>query len=208
MPLIESDTAVGQHVYVAEWTTGGDTMSDSRTLRFVPELEERTVRRVVGVFVALAGLLVVLGLVAVLPGIDRLVAGLAVSPAAVLLAVATLLVVAALLRVAPTVERVVFQTVDGPAQAVTDAAASAKLLVGFAAVVVAYRGFGPAATPLFETFGIGGLYHLGFLAVGLLVLGAFVRRFYRCWEPVTDLLTARVADALGGRAGNRVSTDR
>jgi hypothetical protein len=60
------------------------------------------------------------------------------------------------------------------------------------------QSFAGAVPPLFATFGIGGLYDLGFLALGLLALGALVRRLYRCWAPVTELLTAYVTDALGG----------
>lgn len=170
---------------------------DARTLRFAPELEESTVRRVVGVLVGLAGLLVVLGLATVLPGIDRLLAGLAVSPAALAVAVATLLVVGALVWIAPTVETAVQQALEGPDAIVANAAASAKLFVGFVAVVVAYRGLAAAVTPTFEAFDVGGLYHLAFLVVGLLVLGAFARRLYRCWTPVTDLLTDHVLEATG-----------
>lgn len=169
-------------------------MSDRpRTLRVAPELAEPTVRRLVRTGLALAGLLLLVPLLAVLPGGDRLLSGLAVSPWALLLAVVTLLVGGALLRVAPTVERAVAESLDGPEAVVANVAASAKLLVGFVAVV-AYRGFAPAVTPTFRAFDVGGLYHLGFLVVGLFVLGALVRRLYRCWEPLTELCTDRVVD--------------
>jgi len=70
-------------------------MSDeTRTLRHVPDREESAVRRVVRTGLALAGLLFLLGLLAVLPGVDRLLTGLAVPPAALALAAGTLLVVA------------------------------------------------------------------------------------------------------------------
>lgn len=164
-----------------------------RRLRFVPNLEERTVRRLVRAGVALVGLLFLLGLASVLPGVDRLVDALAVSPWALLVAVATLLVVTALVWIAPDVERAVEQALDGPKGVVGNAAAGAKLLVGFLAVVVAYRGFEAVVTSAFAAFDIPtGLYDLGFLVVGLLVLGALARRLYHCWEPVTRLLTARV----------------
>jgi hypothetical protein len=152
------------------------------------------------------GLLFGLGVATVLPGVDLLLAGLAVSPVALALAVAALLVVVALLRVAPAVERVVSQSLDGPDAVVANAAAGAKLLVGFLAIVIAYRGFAPAVTPTFDAFGIGGLYHLGFLVVGLVVLAAFARRLYRCWGPVTRLLTARLANDTEARP-DRMSSD-
>lgn len=174
---------------------------DTRTLRFVPDLEEPTVRRLVRTALALAGLSVLLPLVAVLPGVDRLLAGLAVSPWAILLAVVTLLVVGSLLRVAPVVERGVAEAIDGPERVVANAAAGAKLLVGFVAVVLAHRGFAPAVTPTFRAFDVVGLYHLGFLVVGLFVLGAFVRRLYHCWQPLTDLLTERFAREDGDADG-------
>lgn len=175
-----------------------DRNSGDRSLGIAPAVEEATIRRIVGVLVALAGLLFVLGLVAVLPAADRLLDALAVSPVALLVAVATLLVVVALGIAAPAVRSVVEQALDGPDAIVEHAAASAMYLVGFAAVLVAYNGFAGAVQPLFAAFGIGGLYHLGFLVAGLLVLAALVRRLARCWRPVTDLLTDYVTDAVGG----------
>jgi hypothetical protein len=171
---------------------------DSRPVRFGLDPEESTVRRIVGALVGLAGLLFVVGLVAVLPAVDRLLSALAVSPMALLVGVTTLLVVGVLVIVAPAVGALVEQSLDGPDAVVEGAAASAMYLVGFAGVVIAYRGFAGVLTPLFRAFGIGGLYHLGFLVVGLVVLGALVRQLYRCWAPVTELLTASVTGAFGG----------
>ncbi len=183
-------------------TTPVETDGD-RTLRFVPEVEPSTVHRIVRTGVALAGLLFVLGLATVLPGVERLVAALAVPPLALALAVGSLLIVAAMLWVAPTVERAVSQALDGPAGAVADAAASAKLLVGFLAVVVAYNGLAPLVTHLIGAFDVPtGLYDLAFLVVGLLVLGAFARRLARCWDPVSRLLTDHVLEATGARWGD------
>jgi hypothetical protein len=175
-------------------------------LEVVSTPEESTVRTLVRAGVALLGLLVVVGLLAVTPGIDRLLAGLAVSPWALGLAVVTLLVVGALLWVAPELERAALETLEGPEAAVENVAAAAKLLVGFAAVTIAYRGFAPAVEPTFRAFDVGGVYHLGFLVVGLLVLAAFARRLYRCWEPVTDVLTEYVTD-MSGREEERVSAE-
>jgi hypothetical protein len=159
--------------------------------------EPSTVRTLVRAGLALFGLLVLVGLLAVTPGIDRLLAGLAVSPLALGLAVVTLLVVGVLLWIAPEVERAALEALDGPEAAVENAAAAAKLLVGFLAITLAYRGLAPAVTPTFRAFDIGGVYHLGFLVVGLVVLAAFARRLYRCWEPVTEMLTDYVVNANG-----------
>jgi|GEM_PF-4435324 hypothetical protein len=177
-------------------------MSDTTgPLRFVPSFEQRTVRRIVGGCLAVAGSVLLVGLLAVTPAVDRLVAGLSVSLWDAVVAVLTLLVVVALVWLAPSVERAVGQALDGPDAAVENAAVAAKLLVGFVAVTVGYHGFEAVVTPSLEAFGIGGFYHLGFLTAGLLVLGAFARRLYRCWTPVTELLTDYVMDV-----GNR--TDR
>lgn len=178
------------------------------TFRFVPERDETAVRRIVRTGLALAGLLFLLRLLAVLPGIDRLLAGLSVPLEALVLAAATALVVVALVRVAPAVERVVEEALDGPEGAVADAAAAAKLLVGFAAVVVAYRGFAPALAPTFRAFDLGGVYHLAFLVAGLAVLAALARRLYRCWEPVTDLATAYAVDSSGSTLEDVASRSR
>lgn len=170
---------------------------NDESLRFGLDPEASTVRRIVGALVGLAGLLLVVGLVAVLPAADRLFSALAVPPMALLVAVATLLVVGVLAVVAPAAGALVEQSLDGPDAVVEGAASSAMYLVGFGGVLVAYHGFAGVLTPLFAAFGIEGLYHLGFLAIGLLVLGALVRHLYRCWEPVTDLLTDYVTSALG-----------
>ncbi|WP_336135245.1 hypothetical protein [Natronomonas amylolytica] len=180
---------------------------DNSGLQLVSAPEESTVRTLVRAGLALVGLLTVVGLLAVTPGIDRLLAGLAVSPWALGLAVVTLLVVGVLLWIAPEVERAALESVDGPDTAVENAAAAAKLLVGFLAVAIAYRGFAPAFTPAFRAFDIGGVYHLGFLVVGLVVLAAFARRLYRCWEPVTEMLTDYAVDA-SGRETERVSSEQ
>lgn len=180
---------------------------DTRTLTVGTTLEQSTIRRIVSVCLALVGLLVILGLATVLPGVDRLLDGLSVAPIALITALATLLVVVALIWLAPSVERAVEQALDGPREAVIDAAAGAKLLSVFVAVVVAYRGFAPAVTPLFEAFDLGGVYHLAFLVVGLAVLAVFARRLYRCWEPVTTVMTAHATDVLGTDRTNGTVTD-
>lgn len=180
---------------------------DKTTLAVGPSVEQSTLRRIVSIGLALGGLLVLLGLVSLLPGIDRLVAGLSISPFALLSAIATALVVVALLWVAPTVGRAVEEALDGPAAVVRNASSAAALLVGFLAVVVAYRGFAPAVTPLFDAFGLEGIYHLAFLVLGVFVLVAFARHLYKCWEPMTGVLTEYATDALGKENGNGVSTE-
>lgn len=80
--------------------------------------------------------------------------------------------------------------------------------MGFAAVVVAYRGFAPALAPTFRAFDLGGVYHLAFLVAGLAVLAALARRLYRCWEPVTDLATAYAVDSSGSTLEDVASRSR
>lgn len=180
---------------------------DTQLLGNVSEVEESTVRRIVGVLVALVGLLFVLGLASLVPGMDRLIDGIIISPVAFVIGVVTVLTVGALLWIAPTVETAVEQFLEGPSDAVRNAAVSAKILVVFFAVVIAYRGLAGAVLPMFDSFDITGFYHLGFLAVGLLVLGAFVRRLYRCWKPVTDFLTAYVTTASGSETATGPHVD-
>lgn len=181
--------------------------TNSQPLRFVSDLEESTVHRIISVLVGLAGVLLVLGLVAMLPAVGRIIGAVAVSPITLLVAVATLLIVGALLVLAPAVRLLVTQTLAGPDEIVAPAAASAMYLVVFVAVGVAYNGFAGAVTPLFDAFGIGGLYHLGFLLTGLLVLVPLTQQLYRCWKPVTDLLTTFVTDAFSGGSPTVSTTD-
>lgn len=152
-------------------------------------LSESTVRRLVGAGLALAGLLVVLSLTVFVPAVDRAVDALAIAPMALGIAIATVLVVVTLLILAPTSRAAVEEFLDGPEDVVAHAGASTMYLVIFAAISIAYQGLAGALTPLFEAFGIGGLYHLAFLVLGLLALGALATHLYRCWQPVTDVLT-------------------
>lgn len=163
--------------------------SDTR-LSIGSRLSETTVRRLVGGGLALAGLLTLLSLTAFLPAVDRVVDALAIAPMALAIATATVLVVVTLLILAPTTKAAVEELLDGPATIVEHAGSSAMYLVIFAAISIAHRGLAGALTPLLEAFGIGGLYHLAFLLLGLVALGALATHLYRCWQPVTDVVTS------------------
>ena len=172
------------------------TDDTSGSLRVVPDLEERTVRRLAAVVVGLAGLLALLGLAALLPAADRILAAITPRPVALLVAVATVLVVAALLVAAPAVRVLVTGGLGGPEPLVEDAAAAAEYLVGFVVVVLAYRGLAGVVVPVLAAFDLDGVYHLAFLVAGVVTLGALARRLYGCWGPVTTLVAAYVTSAF------------
>lgn len=175
--------------------------------RLAPTPAASTIRRLVSLTLALGGLLVLLGLGAVLPGLDRLRRGLAVSPGALLVAIVSLGVVVGLIWITPRVEGAVERRLSGPVAAVRNVAAAMKLLVSFTAVVLAYRGFQAVLIPLFAAFGLAGVYHLGFLVIGLFVLAAFARRLIRSWEPVTVMVADRTIDVVDTAGRGRSSTD-
>lgn len=166
-------------------------------------LSESTVRRIIGGSLALAGLLALLATAAFLPAVGRLVDGLVISPLTLGIAVATLLVVGTVLVLAPAARLAVEELIDGPPALAKHAGAAAMWFVSFAAVGIAYRGLAGAATPLLDAFGIAGMYHLTFLALGLLTLGLFARQLYRCWRPLTDRLTAYLQRPTSPRTGDR-----
>lgn len=161
-----------------------------RHLGFDAKPEPSTVRRLVAGVLALGGSLGLLGLGLLVPGLDRVLGALSVAPLTLVTAVAALLVVGGLLVLAPTVRVAVEGLLDGPEPVVEHVGASAGYLVAFVAVVVGYEGFAGVVEPLLAAFDVAGLYHLAFLGAGVATLGLVAVHLYRCWTPVTELVTA------------------
>ncbi len=153
-------------------------------------LDDRTIHRMGKLLLATVALVLLLGLVSLLPGIDRLVPGSPVSFMALVSAVVTIALVSLLISLAPAVKRLVTSALDGPRLLVDDVATIAQLLVVFVAIVIAHRGLAPAIVPLLD--GLAWLYDLAFFLLALPPLAFIVWQVYDSLDPMAELLADRV----------------
>ncbi|MFC4542996.1 hypothetical protein ACFO5R_13795 [Halosolutus amylolyticus] len=179
-------------------------MTTDDSLSLVSTVEEEHVYPVVRIALIVVAGLLLLGLTALLPGLDRFLSVLPVAVDAVLLAGATYLVAAGLLAAAPSIDRLVRDCLDGPDRVVADAGASAKYLTAFVAVLVAYRGFQPAFEPVIADLVAAWVYHAGFLVASLVPIVLIARRLRRSLDPIADLVTRAIVRTVGsdGRDSN------
>lgn len=172
---------------------------DSDSLEFVPSVDETHVYPMVRIGLVVIGGLIVLGLLSLLPGLDVVWDGVPISADAILIALGTYLVAGALVAVSRRLEALVAESLDGPERVVADAAASAKYLFVFVALLIAYRGFAPAFVPVTAEFSAEWGYHLGFMLLALLPVMLIAARLYRSLDPMAELLTREVVSSVGSR---------
>jgi hypothetical protein len=153
-------------------------------------IDDGTVHRIGKLLLATVALILLLGLVSVLPGIDRLVPGSPVTFMALVSAIVTILLVGLLLSLAPAVRRLVRSALDGPRLVVDDIAMIAQLLVVFVGIVIAHRGLAPATVPLLD--GLAWFYDLAFFLIALPPLAVIAYQVYASLDPMAELLTDRV----------------
>lgn len=153
-------------------------------------VDESTLRSSIRLLLAAVGLLFLLFLVSLLPGLDRLVPQTPVSFAALVGAVVTLAVVGLLVFLAPMLASLVRVTLGGPKELVEHLASVVLYLVLLVAVLVAHQGLGAAVTPFLggATWG----YDIAFLLLSLPPLVVVAVRLYAALDPATDLLTRKV----------------
>lgn len=155
-------------------------------------VNRETVRSVSKLVLVAAWLLLVLYLLTLLPGIDRLVPQTPVTFAAVVGAVATAVMVGLLLYLAPKLATLVRVVLDEPRPVVENFASAVYWFVVLAAIVVAHRGFAGLLMPLVESF--EWVYDVAFLLVALPVVAVIAARLYASLDPSSELL----ADKLVG----------
>ncbi|WP_265108752.1 hypothetical protein [Halosolutus halophilus] len=177
-------------------------MTNDDSLSVVPTIDDEHVSPFVRITLIVAAGLALLGLIALLPGLDRFLSVLPVAVDAVLLAGATYLVAAGLLAAVPPIDRLVRDSLEGPDRIVADAAASAKYLTAFVAVLVAYHGFRPAFEPVIADLTASWVYHAGFLVTGLVPIVLIGRRLRRSLDPVAELVTGALVRTAGTDGGD------
>lgn len=157
------------------------------------EIDRTTTRWVGKVLLATLSLIVLLSLVSLLPGIDRLIPGSPVTFIALVGAIVTLAIVALLVSLAPKVATLVRSTLDGPRPVVDDVAIISQLLVVFVAIIVGHRGLAPAIVPLLD--GIAWMYDLMFFVLALPPLVIVAYHMYGSLDPMAELLADRVTES-------------
>lgn len=155
-----------------------------------PAVDHETIRWIGKLLLATLSLVMLLALISLLPGIDRLIPGSPVTFVAAVSAIVTIAIVGLLFSLAPAFATLVRSTLEGPPTVVEDVAAIAQLLVVFVAMIVAHRGLAPAIVPLLE--GIAWVYDLVFLAFALPPLAILAARVYVSLDPIAELLADRV----------------
>lgn len=165
-------------------------------------IETDALRPVVYEALALAAMLVMLGLSTLLPGVGRSVPGLEVTIRELVVATGTVAVVVWLAHSIPAVTALVRSSLDGPEGLVADAGRIVGALVAFLAVLVAYRGLAGVLVPAFGASDAVWAYDLAFLVVGLVPLAVIANRLRRNLDAVAELVTAAIADGADGRVAN------
>lgn len=165
-------------------------------------IDTDAVEPVVRIGLAILAMAALLGLALLLPGTDWIVLEPAVSVADIVFGIGTLGIVAGLFYLAPRVRTLVSSWLQGPADVVASAAAVATYLVDFVAVLVAHQGFAPFVRPLLRP---AWLYDAVFAVAALGLLAVIAYRFWLALDPITSLLTEKVA---GQGSPSRMGEDR
>ncbi|WP_244510172.1 hypothetical protein [Natronobacterium texcoconense] len=153
-------------------------------------MDHDTVRTVGKLLIATLSAILLLSLISVLPGVDRVIPGTPVTFVGVVGAIVTVAIVALLLYLAPALASLLRSALEGPPAVVDDIASIVQLLVVFLAVIVAHRGLAPLFVPLLGD--AGWTYDVVFLAIALPPLAILAARLYVSLEPISELLAERV----------------
>lgn len=168
-------------------------------------VDESTLRASIRLLLAAVGLVFLLFLVSLLPGLDRLIPQTPVSFAAVVGAVVTLAVVGLLVVLAPMLASLVRVTLAEPKELVEHLASVVLYLVLLVAVLVAHQGLAPAITPFLGD--TAWAYDIAFLLLSLPPLAIITVRLYAALDPATDLLTRKVTGSSAWEPETADETD-
>jgi len=168
-------------------------------------VDESTLRSSIRLLLAAVGLVFLLFLVSLLPGLDRLVPQTPVSFAALVGAVVTLAVVGLLVVLAPMLASLVRVTLAEPKELVEHLASVVLYFVLLVAVLVAHQGLAAAVTPFLG--GAAWLYDIAFLLLSLPPLIVVAVRLYAALDPATDLLTRKVTTSGAREPGSTGGSD-
>lgn len=152
-------------------------------------VEPDTLQTVVKLLLGIGALLFLLGIVSVLPGLDRVIPATPVTATALAVALVTVAIVAVLAYAAPHVETLVEQAVAENESLAPEGGNIAKYLVVLVAVLVAYRGFAGVIVPFLAPSNTVWMYDVAFLVFGLVPTALIALALYRALDPAAEQLT-------------------
>lgn len=166
-------------------------------------VERDTVRSASKLLLSATALVFVLSLLALLPGVDRLVPETPVTFAALVGAVVTVVVAALLLSLAPRLASLARMSLRGPREVVENLASVVYWLVVLAAVLVAHGGLAGAITPFLD--GMTWAFDVAFLLLALPAVAVVAARLSVTLDPGADLIADVVVSP--DEAGTAMSGD-
>lgn len=179
-----------QHDDTSETDSIAGSLRDAVDREHVTDrVDAETFQTVVKLLLGGAALVVMLAIVSVLPGVDRLVPETPITVGALAVAVLSVALVGALVAVARPVEELVYQATTGPHELRLMLGVIAKHLVVLAAVFVTYWGFAGVMVPFLEVTDTVWLYDVGFLGLALVPTAFIGYYLYRALDPSAEYLT-------------------
>lgn len=155
-------------------------------------VEELGAKSLVTLLLAVIGLLLILALIAILPGVDRFVLGLPITFGAIASALVTLVIVLLLIPAATMAKGIVRQfRINAPAIA-TRLAAVVYWSIVFLAIVVGYEGFRAAVEPVLMEAGFIWIYDVTFFVLGVVPLAVVGYSLFRLLDPVAEFCVSRL----------------
>lgn len=155
-------------------------------------VEELGAKSLVTLLLAVIGLLLILALVAILPGVDRLVFGLPITFGAIASALVTLVIVLLLLPAAARAKGIVRQFRISAPEIATRLAAVVYWSIVFLAIVVGYEGLRAAVEPVLIEAGFNWMYDLTFFVLGVVPLAVVGYSLFRLLDPVAEFCVSRL----------------
>lgn len=173
-------------------------MSRNRHVSTADSPRADTVKPIVREAIVILGMVAFMALGSILPGTGQEIPGTAISIGDLVVGAGSLGIVGSLLWAGPKLREMVLTNLEGPADALGDAASILRNLAVFVAVLVAHWGFAPVLLPLLES---RWAWDTGFLLFALVPLGVMAYRVYHSLDPLSAFLTAELLGESDGRSG-------
>lgn len=169
-------------------------------------VNRETVRTVSKLLLTVVSLVIVLYILTLLPGTDRLIPATPISFIALIGAIVTVGVVVLLLYGAPRFATLTRMSLNGPEPLVENLASVVYWFVVLVAVLVAHRGLAGAVTPFLD--GLTWVYDITFLLLALPAVIVISARLYISLDPGADLVADKLVGSEDADAAENTSEDQ
>lgn len=163
-----------------------------------------TVRSVSKIALTAVWLVLVLALLTVVPGIERVIPRTPVTFAALVGAIATIVMVGLLLYMAPKLATLTRMSLEGSRDIVDSIASVVYWSVVLVAIIVAHVGLAGAIRPLFDVN--VWFYDVIFLGLALPAVVIIARQLYTILEPGSEFLAEKFEDEESDDSSESVTT--